>query len=262
MSPSSQQTPLSTSKTDTTALALLGAMLLALAIGGASSLADGRSSALRDVMQVAGIGRTSAIETEQRRQLAAIAELERTVQAVSGELAGMSARLKAAGHQDVDVNDRFALVEADIGALTTELRTLRAAARQAEPAAMSGWVADHLNNAVTAAQSDIAALRSSIDEHDRTSREELDTITSRLDRIEHRLMTRDLTASTGPASRDVTGSIRPAPRKKIVKRKARPVGAAKPGVEKNDIWQGTAAHATTYSVPSGNWAPYRPAGTP
>jgi hypothetical protein len=260
MSPSDQRTTLSTAKTDTTALALLGAMLLALAIGGGASLADGRSSALRDIAQVVGIGRTSAIETEQRRQLATLAELERTVQAVSSELAGMSARIAGVDREDSHVADRFALVEADIGALAAELRSLRAAARQTEPAAVSGWVADHLNNAVTAAQSDIAALRSSIDEHDRSTREEIDTIAHRLDRLEHQLMTRDLIGSTNP--RDLTGSIRPAPRKKVVRRKARTVGAVKPAVEKHDFWQGTAGHATTSSVRSGNWAPYRPARTP
>lgn len=259
MSPSDQRTSLSTAKTDATALALLGAMLLALAIGGGASLADGRSSALRDIMQVVGIGRTSTIETEQGRQLATIAELERTVQAVSSELAGMNARIAGDRH-DSHVADRFALVEADIGALAAELRSLRTATRKSEPAAMSGWVADHLNNAVTAAQGDIAALRSSIDEHDRTTREEIDTIAHRLDRLEHKLMTRDLIGSTNP--RDLTGSIRPAPRKKVVRRKARAVGAAKPAVEKNDIWGGTAAQATTFAIPNGGWAPYRPAGTP
>jgi hypothetical protein len=260
MSASDQQTTLSTAKTDTTALALLGAMILALAIGGGASLADGRSSALRDIAQVVGIGRTSAIETEQRRQLAAIAELERTVQAVSGELTGMGARIAGADRQDSHVADRFALVEADIGALAAELRSLRAATRQAEPAVMAGWVADHLHNTITAAQSDIATLRSSIDEHDRTTRAELDTIAHRLDRLEHQLATRDLIGSTNP--RDLTGSIRPAPRKKVVRRnKSRAVGA-KPAVEKNDIWQRSAAQATNVSVPNGAWAPYRPAGTP
>jgi chromosome segregation ATPase len=227
---------LTTAKTDTTALALLGTMLLALAIGAGAYLADGRSSALRDIVQVVGIGRTSAIETEQRRQLATIAELERTVQAVSSELAGMNARIAGADRQDSHVADRFALVEADIGALVAELRNLRAAARQAEPAAMSGPVADHLNNAVTAAQSDIAALRSSIDEQDRTSREKIDAIANRLDRVERQLATRDL-----------TGSIRPVSRKKIVKRKMRPVGAARPAGDKNDMWHRAAAHATTFS---------------
>src|SRR5512144_935977 len=140
MLPANQRTCLSTSKTDTTALALLGAMLIALAAGGGASLSAGGSGALQDIVQAVGIGRTSAIEAEQHRQLAAIAELERTVQAVSGELANMTSRLKLSEHQDSAMSDRFSLVEADIGALATELRSLRAT-RQAESAGMSGPVA-------------------------------------------------------------------------------------------------------------------------
>jgi hypothetical protein len=242
MSSSNQQTSLSTSKTDTTALALLGAMLIALAIGGATSLNTGGTGALGDIIQAVGIGRTATIEAEQRRQLAAITELERRVQALTSELTGKTARLDLSDLQETAVKERFALVEADIGAIAIELRSLRMsrdATPQAVPASMPGWVADHLNSAVTAAHNDIAALRSSLDEHGKTIRQDIDTIAHRLDRLEQ-MMTHDLTASVAPA-----------PRKKSVRRRARGVGSARVGVTRR-----ASAARTRFGAPSNVWMAY------
>jgi hypothetical protein len=236
--PISQRKSLSTAKTDPTALALLGVMLLALAAGGSATLSGSGAAALQEIAQAIGIGRGSAAEAEQGRQLATVAELERTVHALSGEVAAMATRLKLLEHPDSGVADRFSLIEADIGALTAELRSLRTT-RQAEPAATQVWVADQLNTAVSATQTDMASLRRSLDEHERTIRQEIDGVANRVDRLEQ-LVSRDLTASVRPVA---------ATRKKTVRRKARIIRSARSGMD---------AQATMFSVPNGAWTPSYP----
>jgi hypothetical protein len=206
MTPAKQPTPARVSRTSTTALALFGTIFLALAAVGGASLTASGSSALQGIVQGMGFGRTSGIEAEQHRQAAAIAELKRFVHIVSADVGAIGTRLTHANHQDMAVNDRFALVDAEIAAVMAEVRSLRAG--RSEPGT-EPWRApvDQLDVALIATHGALGDLRTSLDEHDQTYRKDIGAITGRLDRLEQ-MVTRDLTAS-----------IRPAARKKTVRRK-------------------------------------------
>src|SRR5262245_48954004 len=109
MPPADEPTSLSKSTTDTTALALLGAMLIALAVGGGASLLSvGGWRALENVVHTLGLGRTEAIAAEQERQLASLTVLERRLQSVSSDLAHVTANLKLVDNQDLATTNRFA----------------------------------------------------------------------------------------------------------------------------------------------------------
>jgi hypothetical protein len=218
-----------TAKRDTTTLTLLGAMFLALAIICGASLSAVGSGALHEAMNVIGFGRTGAIESEQQRQAAVLADLGRAVQTVSSDVAAVSARVKLADHNDVALNDRFTLIDADIAALVAEIRSLRATRSDTASDTWRGPV-ERLDNAVSAARTDFAerldsmasatrtdivALRSSFDEHHQAYRKDIATITKRLDRLEQF------------AARELTGSIHTPVRKKQVRRKPRAIEAVR-----------------------------------
>jgi hypothetical protein len=200
---------------DATALALLGAMFLALAAVGGASLSASSAGTLQGIVQSLGFGRATEIETDQQRQAAAIADLKRVVHAVSADVGAIGTRLTHTDHQGIAVNDRLALVDAEIAAVVAEVRSLRAARN--EPAA-TPWRAplDQLDAALIDTRSELGDLRTSLVEHDQNYRKDIGAITGRLDRLEH-MMTRDLTAS-----------IRPVVRKKSMRRKARAIRPAQP----------------------------------
>src|SRR5215475_5617005 len=83
------------SKHDTTALALLGAMFIVLAIVGGASLSAAGTGALQKIVSLIGFGNTSAVETEQRRQAAVLATLESTIYAVSADVGTLNKRINA-----------------------------------------------------------------------------------------------------------------------------------------------------------------------
>src|SRR5262245_7715964 len=192
-----QTTVARASKHDTTALALLGAMFIVLAIVGGASLSAAGTGALQKVVSVIGFGNTSAIETEQRRQAEVLATLEPIVHSVSTEVNVINKRLvKGSDHDNATVNDRFAVVDADIAALVAEIKSLRQA-RTAD------WA-----NPVGQLDTSIVALRSSFDEHQQAYRKDIGGINKRLDRLEQFM------------ARDLTGSIHLTARKKPVRRRA------------------------------------------
>src|SRR5256885_2197989 len=126
------------SKRDTTALVLLGAMFIALAMIGSASLSAVGPSAFQDIVNAIGFGRNSAIEAEQRRQAAVLDALSEMVHTVSADVGTLTTRVKFAGQNDVTVNDRFSLLDADIAALVAEIRSLRAAGSEtSEPESVS-----------------------------------------------------------------------------------------------------------------------------
>src|SRR5215208_6692642 len=121
----SQADGLRKSKRDTTALALVGAMFVALAIVCGVSLSAIGSGPLNDVMNAMGFGRFSAIEAEQRRQAAVLASLEPVLQGMATEVSMLNRRTKAGDQDSVAFNDRFALVDSDIIALMGEIKSVR-----------------------------------------------------------------------------------------------------------------------------------------
>jgi hypothetical protein len=195
------------------AIALLGAAFLALAAGGGAWLTAGGSGALGQIAQSFGFGGTAEIEAEQRRQALALAQLDQLVHRVAVEVGAISSRIKLADHHEATVNDRVALVDAEIAALAAELRSLRAPRN--EPATWRAPV-DRLDAALLDTRGGIGDLRASLDEHAQSFRKDIDAITGRLDRLEL-AAARDLTASIAP--------VAPVARKKAA-RKVRAIRSA------------------------------------
>src|SRR5262249_6228310 len=205
--------PQRTSRTDATALALLGAMFLALAIVGSVSLTANASETFHDIMHTIGLGRSSVIEAEQQRQAAAIADLSRSLQAIANDIG------KTVDHRDLAVSDRFALMDADIAALVAQLRAVRAdtGQLQVKVADLDATVIatrnqlGTLDHALGGPLDAFGTLRSSLDEHAAGNDRDIAALTSRLDRLEHM------------ATRDLTGAIKTSVvRKKQVRRRPRP----------------------------------------
>ncbi|HKA70446.1 MAG TPA: hypothetical protein VKE26_01485 [Xanthobacteraceae bacterium] len=189
------------SKHDTTALALLGAMFIVLAIVGGASLSAAGTGALQKIVSLIGLGNTSAVETEQRRQAAVLTTLQSTIYGVSADVGTLNKRINAG--IDGTINDRFSAVDADIAALVAEIKFLR-------QARTTDWA-----NPVGQLDTSILALRSSFDEHQQAYRRDIGTINKRLDKLEQAM------------ARDLTGSIHLATRKKPVRR--RPPQVRTPG---------------------------------
>jgi len=178
-------------------LALLGAMFIVLAIVGGASLSAAGTGALQKVVSVIGIGNTSAIEAEQRRQAEVLATLEPMIHSVSTEVNVINKRLvKSGDHDNATLNDRFAAVDADIAALVAEIKSLR------QTRTTEAWA-----NPVGQLDKSVLALRSSFDEHQQAYRKDMGTINKRLDRLEQFM------------ARDLTGSIHLTARKKPVVRR-------------------------------------------
>jgi hypothetical protein len=191
------------SKRDTTALALLGAMFLTLALIGSASLSAVGPSVYQHIAETFGIGRSSAIEAEQRRQAAALEGLTEMLTTVSADVEALGARIKIAENEQTAAGDRFALVDTDIAGLASEVRALRMARIEATDPA------ERAQAAIGSAHSDILALRSSLDDQNQSYRKDIGTVNKRLDRLEQMV------------SREATGSIRTQIRKKQIRRRAR-----------------------------------------
>jgi hypothetical protein len=190
-----QTTNTRSTKHDTTALALLGAMFIVLAIVGGASLSAAGSGALQKVVSVVGFGNTTAIEAEQHRQAAVLATLEPIIQSVSADVSTVNKRLN--GANAATINDRFSAIDADISALVAEIKSLR------QTRDSYAWL-----EPISNVDSSVLALRSSLDEHQAVYRKDMGVINKRLDKLEQ-VLSRDLTASIPHI----------APRKRIVRRK-------------------------------------------
>src|SRR5262249_61707613 len=97
-----QTTVVRASKHDATALALLGAMFIVLAIVGGASLSAAGTGALQKIVSLIGFGNTSAVETEQRRQAAGLATLQATVYGGSAGGGALNKRINAAHHRNIN----------------------------------------------------------------------------------------------------------------------------------------------------------------
>src|SRR5262245_7138664 len=216
-------------KRDGATLAILGAMFIALALVCGASLTAFGSGAVDEVMHALGYSRVSVLESEQRRQAAVLAALEPLVRDTASEVGSLNRRISATHHDETAVNDRLALVDADIAALVAETKSLRSAQQEAvqslqtarselwrEPVSQWREPVEHLDESISATRSDVLALRSTIDERDQGYRKDIGAIFRRLDRLEQ---TRDVTSS-------IRVSTRVAPRKKVAKRKHRARTAA------------------------------------
>jgi len=210
-----------TSKRDTTALILLGAMFIALAMIGSASLSAVGPTALQDIVNAIGFGRSAAVEAEQRRQAAVLEALGDMVHSVSADVGSLSSRARVSDQTEVAVSDRFSLLDADIAALVAEIRSLRATASEASEHTSVVRVDNDLDEAKT----DIHALRSSFDAHEQayrndmaavnkdmaTMNQNMATMNKRIDRLEQ-MLNRDNTSSIRTQTQIRRSKVRRIPR--------------------------------------------------
>jgi hypothetical protein len=156
-------------KPDPVAFTFLVAMALAAAMVTGASLSGLASGAVQDMLRTAGFGQDSEIKSEQRRQALALARIETSFGLVRGEVALLNAWIADAEkpHQE--------------------------AAKEA-PAA--GQVDSSI---------DLAALRSSLDEHAERNRHEFSAVNKRIDWLETLVYSPDVTGSVQPVAPPAPG---------------------------------------------------------
>jgi len=148
-------------KQDPVAFAFLIAMGVAVAVVSGAALSGIASGAVQDVLRTAGVGQNDAIKAEQRRQAMALATIEGSLGLVRGEVAVLAARADAAAD------------------------ALRHQAGKPDPGP---------------SDIDVAALRSSIDEHAERNRNALVAVNKRIDWLETLVYRQDATGSVQPAT--------------------------------------------------------------
>jgi chromosome segregation ATPase len=182
-------------KRDSTALALLVAMICAVAVTGGASLSAVGSGEVQRLLHSMGFGRDSEIQAAQRKQAASLAELERIVNRMDNEIGGLTTRIGRTETGDATVKERLSRLDGNVAAINTDMRELRARAETAGGG--EGWrkPVEHLNTAVTGTRSDIINLRSSLDAYESVRRSDIGALNKRIDRLEQALTARDATSS-------------------------------------------------------------------
>lgn len=178
-------------KRDSTALALMVAMFLAVAVTGGASLSSMGSGAFQDTLRSLGFGRETEIQAEQRKQAAVVAEMERIISRMDNEIGTLTTRVARAESGEAATGERIAKLDGGLASLGSDVQDLRARENTNET-----WrkPVDHLNSAVTGARGDIVTLRSSLDAYEQSRRSDVNALTKRLDRLE-RAIAREVTSS-------------------------------------------------------------------
>jgi hypothetical protein len=156
--------PAPVAKHDPIALTFLIAMALAAAVVTGASLSGVATGAVQDVLRTAGFGQDSEIKAEQRRQALALDKIETSFGLVRGEIAMLNARI-------------------DDG----EKPHLEAAKEAPAPG--------HVDTSI-----DLAALRTSLDEHAERNRNEFNAVNKRIDWLEKLVYSPDVTGSVQPTA--------------------------------------------------------------
>jgi hypothetical protein len=169
------------------------AMILAVAVTGGASLSAAGSGILQKTLHALGVGRDSAIQAEQRKHAAAIADMERIISRMDNEIGGLGNRMAHAEQTAALAGEAMAKADGALAAVA-EIKDLRL---RADSAGGDTWrkPVEHLNAAVTGTRSDIINLRSSIDAYDQLRRSDVGALARRLERVEQTLAARDVTAS-------------------------------------------------------------------
>ena len=150
-------------KHDPLAFTFLVAMALAAAAVTGASLSGLASGTVQDMLRAAGFGQDSEIKAEQRRQAMAMAKIETSLGLVRGEVALLNARIADAEKPHLE-------------------------------AAKEAPTADHVDSSI-----DLAALRSSLDEHAERNRHEFNAVNKRIDWLEKLIYSQDAAGSFQPA---------------------------------------------------------------
>jgi len=166
-------------------------------------------------LQALGLVDEPAIETVQRSQAALISQLDASVQAVSGAVEGLSARLDAAEVRDEAANGRMTEFDAALGALRTSTNEIRAAQNAAEESWRKPLA--ELTAAAAKTRGEIVRLRASVDELGRARQPEVVAMSARIDRVEQAMLQHKL---LGP----IRGSIQEpgTPREPVASRESSP----------------------------------------
>jgi len=174
-------------------------MVLAVAVTAGALLSAAGSGALQQALRTMGFGRDTEIQTEQRKQAAALAQMERIISRMDNEIGGLTTRVAGAESSATIADERLSKLDGELDAAAGDIRELRV---RSESAASEAWrkPVDHLNAAVTGTRGDIINLRSSLDAYDQTRRSDLGALNKRIDRLEQALAVRDATASIPSAS--------------------------------------------------------------
>ncbi len=163
-------------KNDHAAFALLIAVGLAVAVVTGASLSGIAGGVVVNILRSVGFGQGTEIQAEQRRQAVALAKLETSLGLVRGEVASLHARTE-----------------------THALANTVQSARPPDGGFGSGGVASWGQRA-TELPIEIAALRSSLDEHDQRNRQEFIAVNKRIDWLENLVYGRDTTGSVQPSA--------------------------------------------------------------
>lgn len=200
-----QTNPKQASTRGTTVRALMLTTALVVAIIGGAALSGMATGGLQDVLRMTGIGRGGEIEAQtdeqQRQQSAVVAELERMVFTVSGEVAALNERIDETARPVATLREQFSKLDTDVGSVRGQIAALRFDQAKA-PTSWRGASTD-VETALKNARIDIDSMRAGIDGHDELERKAFDAIGKRLSRLE----------SLAPS--DATGSIRKRPAKLI-----------------------------------------------
>ena len=160
-------------KHDPVAFTFLIAMALAAAVVTGASLSGVASGAVQDLLRTAGFGQDSEIKAEQRRQSLALAKIETSFGLVRGEVAMLNARIADAEKPHLDA---------------------------AKEAPAPGPVSGHVDTSI-----DLAALRTSLDEHAERNRNEFSAVNKRIDWLEKLVYSPDVTGSVAPMAPPASG---------------------------------------------------------
>jgi hypothetical protein len=201
----------------TSVRALMLTTALVCAIVGGAALSGVATGGLQDVLRMTGIGRGGEIEVQaeeqQRQQSAVLAELERMIFTVSGEVGSLNARIDEATRPSATLREQFTRLDADVGSLRGQISAMRL--DQAKGSSPWRGASSELDAALKSARIDIDAMRASIDGRDEIDRKVFDSISKRLTRLESMI------------AGDATGSIHKRHAKPIKRRIVRaPADAA------------------------------------
>src|SRR3954470_22068815 len=121
---------------DSTALALMIGMVLAVAVTAGAAFHSAGSGALQAGLKALGFGRDTEIQAEQRRQGTTLSELERIINRMDNEIGGLTTRMGRTESLDAAAGKRLGALDSGLAGLATDVKDLRA---RAETGGGDGW---------------------------------------------------------------------------------------------------------------------------
>jgi chromosome segregation ATPase len=202
-------------KRDFTASALLAGVLVAVAVSGVATLSASGSGALQHAMELAGLGRSTALEQEQQRQAATIAGLDAVVMTLNSELGDLARQQQVKASHEDGLLERIAELDRELASLRD--RIAREGLFQ-QDTVLRGALTDLTALQTTVQQNHetqqkaIAGLQTSLEQNQAAQQKVLAAVTHRLEQIETTLAQREVTSSTGTKPARRASLVRSKPR--------------------------------------------------